>query len=146
MLYKMSGLIVAAILLIGCGEVEISTPAEVNQRFIKLDNTGQPLAVQNVAWDNRWQNNGSPYAHWDCVLDTRTNLIWEVKTSPFDTATTSAANTYSWYEYYTNPGYDPENNEPPEPHEDHENDPIAHNPKYAPHYSGFANKGDCYSH
>lgn len=142
MLYRISGLILAATLLFGCGEVEISTPAEVNARFMKLDNVGNALPVQDVTWDARWYDNGSPYAHWDCVWDRQQDLVWEVKTSPVDIAITNADNTYSWYEYYANPDYIGEQEDP----EIHTGDDFQkrHNPQYAPQNTGTENKGDCY--
>lgn len=141
MLYRIFGLILAATILFGCGEVEISTPEEVSARFIKLDSNGDPLAVQNVAWDARWFDGGSSYAHWDCVRDTQTGLIWEVKGSPADVAINNANNTYSWFEFYTYP-YDGDPSDPEDPI--HDPDDQMHNPKYADQDSGAPDKGECF--
>ena len=60
--------------------------------FLKYGSNGQPLAIQNVAWDNA----GSEAAgsQWSCVLDQTTKLMWEIKTSNGVHDTNS---TYSWY-------------------------------------------------
>lgn len=60
--------------------------------FVKYGSNGQPLANQNVAWDNA----GSEAAgsQWSCVLDQTTKLMWETKTSNGLHDTNS---TYSWY-------------------------------------------------
>lgn len=51
-------------------------------RFIKLDGQGSPLIAQ------------TPDGSWDCVLDRKTALLWEMKTTH---GLRSRDNTYSWY-------------------------------------------------
>lgn len=53
---------------------------DTGERFIKLDAQGAPT--------NR------PDAPWDCVLDRKTALIWEVKTNQ---GLRNNKNTYTWY-------------------------------------------------
>ena len=66
--------------------------------FSKLDSSGNPLAIQNVAWSS----NGSESAgsQWACVRDNLTGLIWEVKTDVGDSSNTANIhhkdNTYQW--------------------------------------------------
>lgn len=54
-----------------------------NERFVKLDAQGEPL--------------NDPDATWDCVLDRKTALIWEVKTTH---GLRHGENTYTWYTPY----------------------------------------------
>lgn len=54
--------------------------------FTKLDNSGNPLAVQSVDYTT---------TPWDCVRDNVTGLFWEVKTTDGDLR--HAAHRYSWY-------------------------------------------------
>lgn len=53
--------------------------------YVKLDSSGTPLANQSVL-------STTP---WDCVLDTVTGLIWEVKTN--DGGLRDGNHTYTWY-------------------------------------------------
>ena len=51
-----------------------------DERFIKLDAHGVPV--------------GDPQASWDCILDLKTELIWEVKGTE---GLRYRGNTYTWY-------------------------------------------------
>jgi hypothetical protein len=50
---------------------------ETTAPFIKLDDNGNPLAIQTLPWSD----NGSEQENnqWSCVKDVKSNLIWEVK-------------------------------------------------------------------
>lgn len=64
--------------------------------FTKLGADGQPLAIQNQAWDK----SGSELtgSRWSCVKDNVTGLIWEVKTDDAKaSALRSKQDVFSWY-------------------------------------------------
>lgn len=56
-------------------------------RFIKLDVTGNPLENQNVKYSE---------TPWRCVMDSHSQLIWEIKTR--DGRLQDYKHTYTWYQ------------------------------------------------
>ena len=60
------------------------SPAD-GQRLIKLDHNGNTVTNSIDA---------GKYSTWECVLDTQTALVWEVKTT---SGIRGGQNTYSWY-------------------------------------------------
>lgn len=66
-----------------------STPIFTAQpgRFVKLDIEGKPLENQHASYEQ---------APWRCVLDSSTDLIWEVKTR--NGSFQDRAHTYTWYQ------------------------------------------------
>ncbi|MFO1368171.1 MAG: DUF1566 domain-containing protein [Marinagarivorans sp.] len=63
--------------------------------FTKLDNTGRPLVLQNLAWQQ-----GSSEASgktWSCVLDNHTGLVWEVKQDD-PSSPRHYQHKFSWYQ------------------------------------------------
>ncbi|NRB38310.1 MAG: DUF1566 domain-containing protein [Pseudomonadales bacterium] len=101
MLYKMAGLLLAAMLISACNEVPITPPEALP--YVKLDAGGSTLFDQTVTWDPR----GSEDVHsqWSCVLDEDTGLVWEVKGNAIDrnVDANSSANTYTWFDIYIDP-------------------------------------------
>jgi hypothetical protein len=60
--------------------------AEVSgERFVKLDHRGAPIRVAG---------NNMSGTDWDCVLDNKTGLVWEVKTL---SGLRSRKSIYTWY-------------------------------------------------
>ena len=62
--------------------------------FVKYGSNGQPLSLQNVAWDAAAGSEAAG-SRWSCVLDKTTKLMWEVKTA--DAGIHDKNWTYSWY-------------------------------------------------
>lgn len=59
------------------GELEKVGGGEAGFDFTKLGASGEPIAVQDRAWElGGIEAEGT---HWSCVRDNRTGLIWEVK-------------------------------------------------------------------
>ena len=101
--YKLPCMILAISLLAACKPVSISTDAEIKARFLKMNDDGVIMDNQDVAYDARDFDN--PDSEWACVYDNDHDLVWEVKTLALDNHYDGGGSTYSWYEYYSNPGW-----------------------------------------
>lgn len=69
----------------GESHLDFDTNTVSVERFIRLDSQGAPAQIAPVGANN---------LSWECVLDTETALVWEVKTIA---GLRNRQNTYTWY-------------------------------------------------